>query len=65
MNKYDEGRRQVIGDVDKIIRLLKDVCQNYGMKEEDLPSHLREIFEGLRTYVIHCQCPYRLLIVLK
>jgi len=65
MSDYDQGRGQVIGDIDKIIRLLKDVCQMYGTEEKNLPSHLREIIEGNRTYVIHFRYPHCLLIVLK
>ena len=65
MEKYDEGRKEVIANVEKIIQLLKDVCQKYGTKEEDLPSNLRGILEDLRTYVAHGQCSYCLLILLK
>lgn len=65
MSEYDGGRGQVIYDINRIIQLLKDVCQKYGTEEKNLPRHLREIIEGLRTYVIHCQYPYCLLIILK
>ena len=65
MEKYDEGRKEVIANVEKIIQLLKDVCQKYGTKEEDLPSNLRGILEDLRTYVTPSQCSYCSLILLK
>jgi len=49
MSNYDQGRGQVIGDIDRIIQLLKDVCQKYGTEEKNLPGHLRRIIQDIRT----------------
>jgi len=52
---------RIAGLVDKVGTL----CEEHKLEEKDIPRSLRAIFESLVTYVMHCRCRYRWLMVLK